>query len=311
MKWIETRISFKADHPAFAADLISYLFSKLGISGVVFEEPHADSCLDWGADAVQRHAQHAVVAYLPQDRQFQAKLKLMEKWLARLAISHDILSQTTCQEVAEEDWAESWKKYFQHQKIGQKIAVKPSWQAYQPEPGEIVLELDPGMAFGTGTHPSTALCIQMLEKYIQKGARVLDVGTGSGILLLTALKLGAEFGLGVDKDENAVSIARQNLSANRIERRRFQIQRANLLSGVDGRFDLVVANILSKVILQLLDDLKRVLNPQALFICSGILEEDAPVLTEKMHTLGFGVKEMRTHQEWVVMVTQKENLCDQ
>ena len=171
-----------------------------------------------------------------------------------------------------------------------------------PEAREIIIEIDPGMAFGTGTHPTTSLCIQMLEKYIQTDDSVLDIGAGSGILMLAAAKLGAGCVHGVDEDNNAVEIALQNLVLNKIDANRFKVQSGNLIDGIHDRFDLVTANILTGVILQLLDNLKRVLAENGRFICSGILEKSAPLVMEKMRTSGFEILELRTREEWVAIV---------
>ena len=157
------------------------------------------------------------------------------------------------------------------------------------------------MAFGTGTHPTTALCIQMIEDWLVPGQRFLDVGTGSGILMIAAGKLGAGPMVGVDRDSVAVDVARQNLMHNGIGPEAARIHGGDLLDCVDQTFDLVAANILSEVIIVLLDDIRRVLAPGGILICSGIILENRGRVTEKMAALGFKILEVREKEGWVAV----------
>jgi len=191
-------------------------------------------------------------------------------------------------------------------RVSEKIVVMPPYRNYTPRKNEFVIRIDPRMAFGTGTHPTTALCISMIEDYLKKGDEVLDIGTGSGILMIAAAKLGAEKELGIDNNEPAVEITRQNLMMNNIEEERFQVKVGNLLNGVVKRFDLVVANILTEVIVDLLDDVGRVLKESGLFICSGLIERNTNRVVSKMKGLGFEVLEMRTRASWVSMAAKKK-----
>ena len=302
MKWIETKVVFDFHNAEFAVELIANIFFELGLPGVSLEEPQRDLNLDWERDLRPLPDHNAVIGYLPKDDQFDTKCKAIEKSLQRIKGETGIRTRIHYAEIAEEDWAESWKEFFHPQKIGDKVVVKPTWRTYVPEAQEILIEIDPGMAFGTGTHPTTSLCIQMLEKYIQTGDSVLDIGAGSGILMLAAAKLGAGYVCGVDEDKNAVEIARQNLILNKIDANRFKVQPGNLVDGIHGRFDLVAANILTGVILQLLDSLKRVLVENGRFMCSGIVEKSAPLVLEKMRTSGFEILELRTQEKWVAIV---------
>jgi len=302
MKWIETKIVFDFHNADFAVELIANIFFELGLPGVSIEEPQRDLNLDWEPNLRPLPDHNAVIGYLPGDDQFDTKCKALEESLQRIRGETGIRTRIQYTEIAEKDWAESWKEFFHPLKIGDKIVVKPTWRKYVPEAQEIIIEIDPGMAFGTGTHPTTSLCIQMLEKYIQTGDSVLDIGAGSGILMLAAAKLGAGFVCGVDEDKNAVEIALQNLVLNKIDANRFKVQSGDLVDGIHDRFDLVTANILTGVILRLLDNLKRVLVENGRFICSGILDESAPLVVEKMRTLGFEILELRTREKWVAIV---------
>ena len=302
MKWIETRVVFDFHNADFAVELIANIFFELGLPGVSLEEPQRDLDLDWEPNPRSLPDHYAVIGYLPGDDQFDTQCKALKESLQRIKAETGIKTRIQYAEIAGEDWAESWKEFFHPLKIGDKVVVKPTWRKYVPEDQEILIEIDPGMAFGTGAHPTTSLCIQMLEKYIQTGDSVLDIGAGSGILMLAAAKLGAGNVCGVDEDKNAVEIARQNLTLNKIDSNRFKVQSGNLVDGVRGRFDLVTANILTGVILQLLDNLKRVLVEKGRFICSGIVEESAPLVVEKMRTSGFEILELRTREKWVAIV---------
>jgi ribosomal protein L11 methyltransferase len=201
----------------------------------------------------------------------------------------------------EEDWAESWKAHFEPQKIGRKIVVKPTWRNYRSAPGEIVLELDPGMAFGTGTHPTTALCIEMIEAYLNKGDAFLDVGTGSGILMIAAAKLGAGIVCGVDQDEVAADIASKNLKLNGIEAQKFSVICGNLVEGIKNRYDFVAANILTDIVVELLSCILQVLKIGGTFVCSGIMQENQDLVIFKMEEMGFEITEIGRKEDWVAI----------
>jgi len=304
MKWTETKVIFDYYDKSLAADLISDIFYDLDVKGVVVESPEADPAADndW-ADGVQKMPEKdAVIAYFPDNMESREKYKILEKEMIRLNKKNGILTQILYQKIDEEDWAESWKNYFFPEKISKRIVVKPTWREYSPNPNEIVLEIDPGMAFGTGTHPTTILCVNMIEAYLKPGYTLLDVGTGSGILMIAAAKLGAAKMFGVDTDEIAVDIARKNLLLNRIENDKFQVIKGNLLDNVKEQSDIVVANILSNVIIILLDNIKKVLKKDGIFICSGIIEENKDTVAQKMKDSGFDILEIQTDQHWVCIV---------
>jgi ribosomal protein L11 methyltransferase len=197
---------------------------------------------------------------------------MLEQKLNLLKQSMDLTYQLAYHDIDEQDWAHSWKQYFFTEKITDAIVIKPSWRTYQAGPGEVVLEIDPGMAFGTGTHPTTRMCIALIEKYIRPGDRFLDVGTGSGILMIAAAKLGAAAMTGIDNDEMAVNVARQNLAGNHIPPEKYEIKTGNLVRNLTARYSLVAANILSEIIVGLADTVPEVMMPDSLFICSGIIE---------------------------------------
>jgi ribosomal protein L11 methyltransferase len=302
MNYIEARVTFDCSNPETAADLIAGIFFDFDLQGVVVEDPGLEPEEEWAEDALARPAAHAVVGYLPEDERLDRRRLQLEEELGRLGNHIALVYRLSYRQVDEQDWAESWKAFFWPQKIGERIVVKPSWRDYSRGPGEIVLELDPGMAFGTGTHPTTALCVQLIERHLNPGDSFLDIGTGSGILMLAAAKLGAGRLCGGDRDEMAVRVAAENLRRNGVEPRRVCLAQGALAAPFRGRFDVVAANILTNVVIELLGDLARLLKPGGVFICSGIIDQNRDLVADKMRSMGFEPVEIRQKEGWVAMV---------
>jgi ribosomal protein L11 methyltransferase len=278
--------------------LISNLFFEFDLQGVAEEDPTVEPTDGWAEDSIGRPDRHAVIGYFPKDRKVKKRCRVMEKKLALLKENSAILYRVSYKELAEEDWAEAWKAFFTAQKIGRKIVVKPTWCEYGADPDDIVLELDPGMAFGTGTHPTTALCVNLIEDYLNRGSSFLDIGTGSGILMISAAKLGAGLICGVDKDTVAVDVAAGNLKLNGFDSQSYSLSTGNLLEGIKAKYDFIVANIFTHVILELLDDLHRVLAQDGIFVCSGMFEKNKNLVVAKMKNMGFEILEIREREEW-------------
>jgi ribosomal protein L11 methyltransferase len=301
MKWIEAKVVFDAEDRRLAVELISNLFFQFDLQGVAEEDPTIEPTEDWAEDSIGRADQHAIVGYFPKDRQVKKRCKLLEKRLALLKENAAILYQVSYQELAEEDWAEAWKSFYRPQKIGRKIVVKPTWCEYRADPDDIVLELDPGMAFGTGTHPTTALCINLVEDYLNRGDSFLDIGTGSGILMIAAALLGAGFVCGLDKDNVAIDVAAANLQLNELDPQYYSLSSGNLLEGVKEKYDFIVANIFTHVILELLNDLHRALAKGGIFVCSGMFEKNKNLVVTKMKDMGFEILEIREQEDWAAI----------
>jgi len=301
MKWIEAKIIFDFDDLQLAADLISNLFYEFGLQGVVIEDPEIAVEEDWGQDAVDLPQQNAVIGYLPENDKAAKRCRVLEEKLKNLQKELGLTSRILYTRIDETDWTESWKSYFWPEKITSGIVVKPTWREYLPADDEIVLEIDPGMAFGTGTHPTTALCIEMMETYLKKGDSFLDVGTGSGILMIAAAKLGATWIRGVDNDEEAVKIARQNLLQNKIAAKKFKVTVGNLVDEMDEHFNIVAANITPGAVLELLSRVAGVLSASGIFICSGLLAKNKPEVIQEMKNTGFVIIETRTQEDWVAV----------
>jgi ribosomal protein L11 methyltransferase len=304
MKWIEAKVIFESSSPELAQDLISMIFYEFGLKGVSLEEPGMNPEEGWGDNAIEQPVHYSVSGFFPaEELPDSRKTDLMEK-LSLLEKQNEILSKVLYREMDEEDWAESWKEYFWPEKITDTIVVKPTWREYKSTGRELIIEIDPGMAFGTGTHPTTALCIQMIEKYLKPGDTFLDIGTGSGILMVAAARLGAKPVWGIDNDSLAVKIAEENLVLNNIRKSGFHLVHGNLIDTIDRPFQVITANILSEVILTLLDHVKPVMSADGLLICSGIIEENAQTVITKMQSIGLDVLECREKEKWVAIAAR-------
>ncbi len=301
MKWIEVKVSYHHSDADLAADLIANLFYEFDLRGVVIEDPVLEPSDDWAADAVARPGSHAVVGYFSKGFRTEKKCKRLAERIEALKDRIGLTCQISYKELDEEDWAEAWKAFFWPQRISRTIVVKPTWREYNAEPDDVVIELDPGMAFGTGTHPTTALCIGLIESHLKQGDTFLDVGTGSGILMIAAAKLGAQMVCGVDKDEIAVDVAKKNLLRNRIDPQRFSIYTGNLVEEAQNSYDFIAANILTHVIVGLLDDVKPVIKPGGIFVGSGIMEENHEIVLTKMKDVGFEILEVTVKEQWAAI----------
>lgn len=287
---------------SLATEIIANIFSDSGVKGVVIEGSDDTPVEGWAPGIpLSLPRQDAVIGYVPKNAGAARICRDLESRLSRLSASYEITTQILYKDLDEEDWAESWKAFFWPLKISEHIVVKPTWRTYSPKPEEIIILLDPGMAFGTGTHPTTSLCVRLIETYLKKEDTILDIGTGSGILLIAAGKLGAGEAMGIDNDSVAVAVARENLERNQLDALRFQAVVGDLADGIHRRYDMVVANILSEVILVLLDQVPGVLTPNGVFICSGIIEENRDIVVDKMKQTGFDILTVRSEEGWVAI----------
>ena len=208
--------------------------------------------------------------------------------------------------VNEEDWATSWKAYYKPVHIGNKMVIVPMWESYDEQEGEVIVRMDPGMAFGTGTHETTRLVVSLLEKYTTPGCRVLDVGTGSGILAICASKLGAAECKAYDIDPVAVRVARENVKDNDCDNITCDV--SDLLYGVDlsgGAYDLVCANIVADIIIRMCPDISKYMKDDAILLASGIITERADEVVEAVNANGLRIKERHTDNGWCALVIEK------
>lgn len=299
MRWIEAQVIFDTEENELAAELIADIFYGMGLQGVIIRLPEPDSDVDWADDAPRISGPPAVCGFFAEGAVTGAFRENLEKALEQLKKRTGIQSRVLFQSLDDEDWAESWKANFHAERITPRIVVKPTWEKFKPEAGDIILELDPGMAFGTGSHATTAMCITLIEKHIKSGDRILDVGTGSGILLLAAAKLGAGMLQGIDSDPTAISVAENNLLYNGVARNSFTLKDGELFSTTTGKFNVIVANILSEVVLDILDEIDPFIVSGGIFICSGIIERNAGRVEDKMVRKGFRMLDKLQREDWM------------
>lgn len=263
--WIEVSVITKSE----ALEPISGIFYGLGCPNVAIEDPQDLLSRDQGpltwdfADInILEHKGNAAVvkAYFSQDDKVDEIIDTVKKGLEELKKMDIEIGEgsVSYKEMHEEDWANNWKQYYKPVKITDKIVIKPIWEQYEESEKDLVIELDPGMAFGTGTHETTRMCIQALDKYVEPDTTVFDVGCGSGILAIAGAKLGAKHVVGVDLDPVAVDSAKENVGFNNLDN--IEILEGNLLDVVEGKADIVVANIIAEIICILTADVKKALN---------------------------------------------------
>ncbi len=312
MKWAE--ISIQTTHEATEA--VANLFHDLGSSGVVIEDPELVNSYrrsgSWDYCDIPEELNTEIVtvkAYLPVDDELEEKMRLFEQAFHEL-LQHGLekgQGMLKWREVQEEDWASSWKEYFHPVKVGERIVIKPSWEEYIPGDNDLVIELDPGMAFGTGTHHTTAMCCRVLEEVIKPGQMVFDIGTGSGILAVAAAKLGAESIQAVDLDAVAVRVAKENVEINRVEKQ-VKVSQGDLLTGIIGQADVIIANIIADIVIKLLKDIPGRLKDDGVFIASGIITERLSDVTAALLEHNLLLDRVIEEGGWVAMVIRKGGL---
>ena len=304
-KWIEVGLPV----PGAWIDLVCGFFQDLGSSGVFVEERRLDTFVPPDPDELPLSACW-LRAYFPGDEILRGSLEkevvggLRE--LARFTPGWD----PPCPVVGlvrNEDWAEGWKQHFQPFRVGRRLIVTPSWEDIPPTAEDVVLRIDPGMAFGTGTHPTTRLCLECLTEAFEKPnppAVALDVGTGSGILAMAAAGLGASRVLATDIDPEACEIARKNMEINAPASSRIEV-RCDILERVEGSFDLIVANIFAEELLRLAPHFLRLLSTRGRLILSGILQEKASLVSACFADPPLKEIQTRQREEWCCLVYEK------
>ena len=205
----------------------------------------------------------------------------------------------------DQDWLYKWQEYFKPTKVSDRIVVKPTWEKYEAKEDELVVEIDPGMAFGTGTHETTSMCIEALEKYLGAEQTVLDVGCGSGILSIAAARLGAKAALGIEIDSDAVEIAKCNVDLNGLSSQ-IRIQYGDLTKGVDYKADIVVANLMADLVIMLSADVSKHLKPNGIYISSGILNEKEEIVSVAIRNAGFEIIEVLHKNDWCAIVARRK-----
>lgn len=311
MKWSELSIHTTNE----AVDAISNILHEAGASGVVIEdseelvreredrfgEIYSLNPDDFPVDGVRVKAYLAETSFLLETVE-EIKLAVNNLQNFNIDIGHNIVS---VQEVDEEDWATAWKKYYHPVKISNRFTIVPTWEDYERvSTDELIIELDPGMAFGTGTHPTTVMCLQALEKTVQPNLKVIDVGTGSGVLSIGAAKLGATSIHALDLDEVAVASAKENIALNHVEHL-IEVTHGNLLDNVNEQADIVIANILAEIIMTFTDEAFSIVKEKGLFITSGIISAKKEDVKKALQKSGFEIEEVMMMEDWVTIISRK------
>ena len=228
------------------------------------------------------------------------------EYLCELLSADKIFYEIEKLNVKDLDWADGWKKFFKCTEVGEKILIRPSWEDYDKNTDRIVLSIDPGAAFGTGTHATTSLCLELLEGYVTKQSRVLDIGSGSGILSIGAVLLGAENADGVDIDAAAVKVAIENAEINGVsDKTRYIV--GDLAEKISGRYNIVCANIVADVIIRLLENVENYMENNAVLITSGIIDSRENDVTSAFEKFGFTVEKRLTRDNWCAFVCKKNH----
>lgn len=315
MRWIEIRLKTTSE----ACDAICEMLNEIGAGGVSINDPNdirgaaaKEKAFDYIDEKLINPFEEDVTvkAYFPGSMNIEELKQIINEKLDFISNFLDTGKgyDGYC-EIDEEDWATAWKKYYKPFKISDRVVIKPSWEEYSSGSDEVVIELDPGMAFGTGTHETTKMCAQLLEKYIRNGCSVLDVGCGTGILSIIAAKLGAGKVAAIDIDEVAVRVTKENIKINNVEEQIY-VEKGTLAEFKQSsaeKYDIVVANIIANVIIEIAYSVPYYLKKDGLFITSGIIKERINDVKKACADAGFKHMETVEMGEWAAIVYKCQN----
>ncbi|WBX79097.1 50S ribosomal protein L11 methyltransferase [Virgibacillus salarius] len=311
MKWSELCIHTTNE----AIEPISNILHETGASGLVIEDPidlvkeHSTAFGEIFELNPEEYPEEGVYikAYLPVNSFLGETVEEIKQAINNLLL-YDIdlgRNQISLSEVNEEEWSTAWKKYYKPVKISKRITIIPTWEEYTPvDTDEVIIELDPGMAFGTGTHPTTVLSIQALEQFMKSGDTVIDVGSGSGVLSIASALLGASHVHAYDLDDVAVKSTILNAKLNKMEKK-ISVKQNNLLDHIAIEADIIVSNILAEIIVRFVDDAWNNLKPGGYFITSGIIQNKKQMVKDRLEQQGFQIIQMNEMEDWISIVAQK------
>lgn len=304
--WQELTIMVRRE----AEEAVSNILIDLGSQGVAIDDS-ADYLGEAGPfgevlPQVEQLNMVAITAYYPETANLEMIRQEVKERLVQLRDFGLEIGETqlTTQQLAEEDWADNWKKYFEPARITHDLTIVPSWTDYEVTTGEKIIKLDPGMAFGTGTHPTTKMSLFALEQVLRGGETVLDVGTGSGVLSIASSLLGAKEIFAYDLDDVAVRVAQENIALN-AGTENIHVAAGDLLKGIDIEADVIVANILADILVNLTDDAYRLLKDEGYLIMSGIISEKWNLVWESAEAAGFFLETHMIQGEWNACVFKK------
>jgi ribosomal protein L11 methyltransferase len=306
MEWTQVIIKTTEE----ASDAISEMLTSIGAGGVVIEDPNeirrqieSPDSLDYADQEFidSLGTEVTIKAYFNEEYRPEELGSLINEKLEFISRFLDVgRGYIGFEMVNDEDWSTAWKKYYKPFHISDSVVIKPSWEEYQKKPGELIIEMDPGMAFGTGTHETTRLCSQLLEKHIKRGDRVIDVGCGTGILSIIAVKLGAAHATAIDVDEVAVRVADENCTINGVSDK-VSIMKGVLADLEPQRADVAVANIIADVVIGFADMVAKYLKRGGLLLTSGIIKERKEDVVNTYTALGFRLESIDEMGEWVAI----------
>lgn len=303
MEWVEVMVKTSHENE----DLVSFILYEYGATGLEIKDPRDidyfqqnkdkwdfidDDILNYDYDGV------IIKAYFSEYSKVKEIIKKIEARILK-----DDLGEVLTSKVDEKDWAENWKIHYKTEHITQNLVIKPSWETYSQKENEIVIELDPGMAFGTGSHETTIMCARALEEYVDSTKNIFDIGCGSGILSIIAAKLGAKRVLAIDLDPMCVKVTRENVEKNNVSDK-VETKTGNLFELVEGKADIIVANIIAEIIVGMVPNIKNYLNKDGVFIASGIIESKLPIVQKALQDNGYTTIEILQINGWVAVITK-------
>lgn len=310
MKWRKVSLVTTTE----AVDLISALFDELGFEGIqiedhvpLSEEEKKSMYIDIVPDLGPDDGKAVISSYVDMELDVNEMKEKIENGLDELALFVDLGERKiSFDEIDDEDWINNWKAYFKPFRVTDDIVIKPTWETLEDvKEGDIVVNIDPGTAFGTGTHETTKLCIQGMEDYLNADSKVLDIGCGSGILSIIALKLGVDYAVGTDIDPIAVEVAKENAAVNEIQEGKFTVYEGNLIDDEAlqkevglGAYDVVVANILADVIIPLSSQVSKFMKEDGIFISSGIIDIKKDEVEAALIQNGFEIIKINQMGDW-------------
>lgn len=301
--WTQIKVTVALEHLDTAMAVMSVLDSNLMVED--YSDVDLKTCYGDLIDESILNADKSIASvslFLPAEQNYAMAVSFIRERLAGEGIEPKI----EIVGVNEEDWANSWKKYYNTLHIGKRIVIVPMWEEYEPKSDEIVVKMDPGMAFGTGSHETTRLVIELLEKYTKQGVRMLDVGTGSGILAICASKLGAGECKAYDIDPIAVKVANENIAQS--GQTNITCEVSDLLKQVDldgGKYDLICANIVADIIIRMTPDIGKFMKDDCVLLCSGIIRERADDVITKLNEFNLEVIERLDDNGWCALAVKK------
>ena len=307
MKWIKVKIDYFSDELNQTKENMINILSEIGIKQIEVSDFFTDNSLDYNVNFKKESDVWSITGYIIDNRFASLKLNIIYERLSEYSQNkEDFIYEIYTAKCSDEDWQDEWKKYFHTVNITENIVIKPSWDDYE-EDGEIVVEIDPGLAFGTGTHETTSLCVEFLEKYSKGKSNLLDVGCGSGILMLIAKKLGVHKVTGIDIDDKVERVVHENFEKNKIENN-YKVIIGNLVDNISEKYDLVVSNILVDVLIELLKNIEKTLEDGAVVIFSGILKEKEEMFLKETEKYSLKKIDRNEKNNWVSLVFEYKKI---